>query len=440
MRAFFDGSSIISKSPSCQKDQAGMSNSSTENEVRRPAGIGETVKAIRKRLRRGQYANIDRLVEVVAPTTDALEHSFDFLVALFKAEGHEQKFLDFLMTRPDLSLGRLSLAAKVISFAGELGLEQTVVDWIVSQPPTNLTRWSLGDRTRGIAASPAARKALIHLKYGVGPVETAKDLIQRADDLYSRIDFPLSELDRLYEVARDREVPVALWRKQVVGANVINQMLKELVPAGRHSRFIAADRRRSAFERIAGPLVLFSFHGSFLPLLHAAFKAQFEDGHPLGVVTATQDARAALFTGLRLLQEKKVVALAPDGSEGLNIEIEVLGSRSMIGEGAAFLAYEGKCPAAWFTIAREDDAFVPVVIPFPERQSGEKYRQFKERFAQFYTERVSDAFTGDPRNLVRTPRWGHLFRETWPLGELVTRPRPAAARRVNGDAAPAQRQ
>lgn len=415
-----------------------MSNSSTENKVRRPTAIGETVKAIRKRLRQGQFANIGRLVEVVAPTTEALERSFDFLVSLFKTEGHERKFLDFLMNRPDLSLGRLSLAAKLLSFAGELGLEQTTVEWIVSQPHTKLTRWSLGDRIRGLAASPAARKALVHLKYGgIGPIETARDLIQRADDLVSRIDFPLSELDKLYEVARERDVPVELWRKRVVGANVINQMLKELVPAGRHSRFIAADRRRSAFEGVAGPLVLFTFHGCFIPFLHAAFKAQFEDGHPLGVVTATQDARAALFTGLRVLQERKVVVIAPDGSEGLNIEIEVLGSRSMIGEGAAFLAYEGKCPAAWFTIAREDDAFVPVVIPFPQRQSGEKYRQFKERFAHFYAERLSEVFTGDPRNLVRTPRWSHLFRQTWPVGELVTRPRPAAARRVVRDVAPA---
>lgn len=414
-----------------------MSNSSTENEGRRPAAIGETVKAIRKRLRRGQFANIDRLVEVVAPTTDDLERRFDFLASLFKTEGHEQKFLDFLMTRPDLSLGRLTLAAKVISLAGELGLEQTAVDWIVSQPQTVLTRWSVSDRIRGLAASAAARRALSHLKYGEGPVETAKDLIQRADRLLSRIDFPQSDLDKLYEVGRDREVPIELWHKQVVGANCINQMLREFVPAARHSGFVAAERRRSAFEGITGPCVIFSFHGSFIPILHAVFKAQFDNGYPLGVVTAAQDPRAALFTGLRALQDKKVVLIAPDGSEGLNFEIEVLGSKSMIGEGAAFLAYEGKCPAVWFIIVREDDAFVPVVIPFPARQPGEKYRQFKERFAQFYAERVLDFFTGDPRNFVRTPRWGHLFRETWPIGELVTRPRPAAARRVIGEVAPA---
>ncbi len=417
-----------------------MSNSSTENEVRRPAGIGETVKAIRKRLRRGQFADIDSLVEAVARTTGGPERRFDILVSLIKGEGRQQELLEFLMTRPDFSLGRLSLAAKVISFAAEFGLEQTAVDWIVSQPQAKLIRWSLGDRVRRLVASAPARKVLTDLQYGVGPIETAKDLIRRADELLSRIDFPQSDHDRLYEVARDQDVPIELWRKHVVAANCINQMLKEVVPAAKHSGLVAAERRRSAFEGVTGPFVLFSFHGGFVPILHAVFKAQFDDGHPLGIVTATQDPRAALFTGLRALQEKKVVVIAPDGSEGLNIEIEVLGSRSMIGEGAAFLTYEGKCPAAWFTIAREDDAFVPVVIPFPARQSGEKYGQFKERFAQFYAERLSDFFTGDPRNLVRNPRWGHLFRETWPIDELVTRPRPAAARRVNGDVAPAQRQ
>lgn len=414
-----------------------MSNSSTQNEIRRPATMGETVKSIRKRLRRGQFTNIDRLVETMAPTTEALDRRFDFLVSLFRAEGQEQKLLAFLMNRPDLSLGRLSLAARVIAFAGELGLEETAVDWILGQPRITPARWALSDRTRGLAASGPAKKALVHLKYGEGPIKTARDLIRRADDLVDRIDFPSSELGKLYEVARDRGLPIELWHRRVVAANCINLMLKELLPAGRHSRFVSAERRRSAFEGVTGPFVLFTFHGCFIPLLHAVFKAQFEDGHTLGVVTATQDARAALFTGLRMLQEKKVVVIAPDGSEGLNIEIEVLGSRSLIAEGAAFLAYEGKCPAAWYIVAREGDEFVPVVIPLPQRQAGEKYRQFKERFAQFYAERLTDVFTGDPRSLVRTPRWGHLFRDTWPIGELVTRPRPAAARRVNGTVAPA---
>jgi hypothetical protein len=131
-----------------------------------------------------------------------------------------------------------------------------------------------------------------------------------------------------------------------------------------------------------------------------------------------QDPREALFNALRVLQEGGTVALAPDGPMGKqSIELNVLGTKSPAGDGAAFLAYQSNCATAWCTAIRENDRFVPILEMGPRRESGESFKDFQDRFFRFYVEKIEGVLTGDPNNIALAGRWTNVLKETRPSGQ-----------------------
>ena len=373
-------------------------------------------------LRAGQVRAAEAILVRLASTSDILDGCFEELASLFASEGQGFTFLEFLMARPALSLGRLSLAFKVVSFAAAQGREQDVIDWIYSLKGPLQVRWSLHERVKRFRASPQINRALIYLKYlGLSSIETASDLVERAEKVSHAVDHPMHDITKLYESRTDKGMSVETWRQHFIVANCIDHLLVENTSATLRARMVSEEGKRKAFGQLPKPFLLVSFHGGFEPILREVFREQFPfpQTHVIGqayipgagYVGARDDPRADLFGGLRALQEGKVVFIAPDGPSGnVNCEIDVLGTKTKIAEGAAFLAYEAKCDSAWFAMARDDTGFAPVLRLFPKREAKEPYRQFRQRFVDFFASCTTDFYTGDPRNLVVTTRWRHLFK------------------------------
>jgi hypothetical protein len=199
------------------------------------------------------------------------------------------------------------------------------------------------------------------------------------------------------------------WEREVRIAFCIDHIITDIRP----------QERADIISKVEPPKgLLLTFHGGFVQLL-----VYWLQSHGAMIASRADDNANLLFSMLRTLQDGGTVLMAPDARFGeLKSSIKVLGKDHQIADGAAFLAYQTRCPVAWCMIARDDDRFVPVIRSM--QVGDETYEAFKARFFQFYAEQIEQIITGDPRNLALKAQWAP------PPGKRS----PGAARRLGRDA------
>ncbi len=195
------------------------------------------------------------------------------------------------------------------------------------------------------------------------------------------------------------------------------------------NRLLDQDACVAAARALTSPrgLVALTFHGGFESLLRHVF-SRFVDqsviieGKTLSKsrTLGANNPGAALFGALRVLGEGRTVYLAPEGPLGKPTgQIEVLGARCSVTDGAAFLAHQSGCDTAWYAIRRRGRTFFPVVTPGPSRAAGESFQDFRSRLMGFYRDRIEDHFTGDPQSIALTGLWRELLRQAMEREEAV---------------------
>jgi lauroyl/myristoyl acyltransferase len=180
-------------------------------------------------------------------------------------------------------------------------------------------------------------------------------------------------------------------------------------------------------------VVALTFHGGFETLLRYVFSRFVENGVIIEGKTRSKSRAlgannpgAALFGALRTLREGGAVFVAPEGPFGKAAgEIQVLGARCPVTDGAAFLAYEARCDTVWYAIRRHQRTFFPVVERGPTRAADETFRDFRIRLMGFYRDKIEEHFTGDPQSIVLAGIWREFLWQAMERANRTTEPPPA---------------
>jgi hypothetical protein len=144
---------------------------------------------------------------------------------------------------------------------------------------------------------------------------------------------------------------------------------------------------------------------------------------------SVKDPNAALFVGVRAIQDGNPILIAADARAGTyKSSIRVLGIDVPMADGAPFIAYETGCDTIWLSVERFEQKFVPTFVPGPARRTGEKFDAFRERWFSFYTDQVNRILTGDPRSLALRAQWARLFAKDLDPDQMIETPPPAFSR------------
>lgn len=273
------------------------------------------------------------------------------------------------------------------------------------------------------------QRALAPVPGGLQSVGTEPDdlvdatrLFENAEKIAPRITIGEPILNYLYENSRWQRLPRADWEREVRIACATDHIVFNFFPGlklGGLAALVDQATMTNASRSVAsskGTLFL-TFHGAHVLVAKKIFASAFErglllarHGTILGAGAAKKDQRDALFALLRALEDGRNLFFAADGRNGRQTAtLNVLGTATAAGEGAAFLAHASGCNTAWYTVVREDNRFVPIVEAGPTKAKGESLKNFSDRLYRFYSERIEAMFTGDPRNIVFRPRWGRVL-------------------------------
>lgn len=247
-------------------------------------------------------------------------------------------------------------------------------------------------------------------------------LFTNAEKIAPRIVMNEQVLDYLYENSKWDRLSRADWKREVRISCAADYLVFNFfrgLKLGPLDKIVDQTAMRKVLRGLTsakGTLFL-TFHGAHILMAKKVFASAFakglllaRHGALLGAESEKKDPREVLFILLRTLEEGKNLFFAADGRNGRQTAtLNVLGTVTAAGEGAAFLAHASECNTAWYTVVREGDRFVPVVEPGPVKAKGESLKDFSDRFYRFYGERIEAMFTGDPRNIVFRPRWGRVL-------------------------------
>lgn len=179
------------------------------------------------------------------------------------------------------------------------------------------------------------------------------------------------------------------------------------------------NRLTKIFGRIEPGTLFLMYHCGFIRAAKRLFTGYLPDNGRPGLLLAgggthkaADDPGQALFGALRSLQAGHNLWVAPDGTLGRqSVVLDVLGTTSTGGEGAALLAHTARCPTVYFRLEVREDRLFPVIEAGPQCEPGERFRDFSARFHRAYADKLTDLLTGEPENLVMRPRWLRVFAE-----------------------------
>jgi hypothetical protein len=247
-------------------------------------------------------------------------------------------------------------------------------------------------------------------------IDSAAALFAAAKALSRDVEIDPVVLDYVYDHRTSSELSRADWEVAVRDATAVSVMLRAPPRDFPWSKLVKPEAIDRALRRLAKApnasrgTLLVTFHGAFSKIGARLFSRRAAGGLILGVGQIRDDARSTLFAALNALRDGRMVLMAPDGGHGRQTaHVKVLGTRAAVSDGAAFLAHASGCNTAWYTIIRQGDRLVPVIVPGPAARDGETVAAFSERLHDFYAQQIETVFTGDPCNLSLLRRWVRCF-------------------------------
>ncbi len=319
------------------------------------------------------------------------------------------------------SFGQIAEMLELARRRDRLNFAERIVDRRLQEIGDDAIHWTVPDRLSGYRDLLVESKTLVRLKYGFEECPADIDILAVADRMAHRVVPDPVALDRLFAVSRSG-VERDEWESQVRQAFVIDQIVNDRNEIGLPGAAVLAPIRPGAWDAIAREIrdadriVCLVFHSGFLSITRFLYaqipsSAAIRGRHTRrGGPSPNDKGRSALFAAFRDLQDGKPLLVAPDGPAGKLTEmLEVLGASRLIGEGAAFLAFEADARTVWLNVVREGTQLVPVLVEGPRRATGEKYPSFKARWAEFYGRQITEVLTGHPASLALRGRWSNLF-------------------------------
>ncbi|MQA67448.1 MAG: hypothetical protein GEU76_16355 [Alphaproteobacteria bacterium] len=400
-----------------------------------PPPRNKWAQRLARHLLRNELDKVGDLITAAASAKD-LTGLARFLRRTGTQDEQLERFLRLLLSDNAVTFSHLGLIAVALELGAALGRQGLVmkrVSRLIEADSRPIVHWGFSDRLwRFMPLGRQAAEQLAVLKYGGIPAFDSDNLLDLdsaellalAEKHVERLLLPQALLDNLYRHSRCQELQRADWERHVKTAYWIDHITDDLQRFFRKGAkrnytcvdLIEVEAKRDALGQIDASkgTVLMSFHGAFLTMTRAFYAAAFEKGLIVqknssvipGRIGVRDNHRAALFAAFRALQERKVLLLTPDGGQGeKSSTLNVLGVPVRVGVGAAFLAYEAKCNTAWYTVARQGDRFVPIIVPGPSRTAGETYDEFQTRLLSFVAERIESILTGDPRSIALGLKW-----------------------------------
>jgi len=266
--------------------------------------------------------------------------------------------------------------------------------------------------------------AMTRFKYDVQRLPNDQTLLELAERIAPRVNISDVLLDRLFSARSDTTLSREAWEPRIKRAFALDHIVQD-------QYFLDLDVEQRvfphfdmvAYHRIVAdvaankPVVLITLHSGLLSLTRALYGLQDDwvtiqshDTFRPNAIAVSGDTRTAFFAAYREAQKGRSLVFAPDGGRGnLSETIEVLGTQSSAGGGAAFIAYELRTPVWWINVVREGDILVPVLVEGPRRMDGESFGDFKLRFNQFYGGQIESLFTGNPDSIALRQRWSYLL-------------------------------
>ena len=326
-------------------------------------------------------------------------------------------------------MGDLSFCASLLRNARETQRwddVRQILGKAVDRAGPGLSRWRYDELIKKLAAGNGpARPLLARIKYG-DRLTRGTDPLAVADAISEGMRLPPPLLDFLFERRRERSWTMKAWAPLVRRAFAIDHAFQDL-KSMKQPTHLDAVLDQQAWEdvktriRAADGLVCVIFHSGLLSIVRDLYES-LDEGLSFQAaksrddqrfISAGGDPRAALFTALRALGAGRHILIAPDGPlVSTGVQINVLGTRTMIGEGAVFLAYEAAVATAWLSVSLADGRLRPTLLEGPLKERGESYDSFKARWIRFFETHVEAALTGHPADLALRIRW------TRPLAEI----------------------
>ncbi|QDL94554.1 hypothetical protein FDP22_22005 (plasmid) [Paroceanicella profunda] len=425
----------------------------TEDALPVPPQVGETLKRFEEVLRAAKRVgrtDPKHLASVLGRVPARRISDPQFMALLrrrFEQEDCREVLLELLLRTPAETFSSVHAAGVALVTAARLGRSAEVEDIMAAQRAGGAeARFGVLDYiNRFHPIPPASIFGLAALKYAPVADDPREGFVERARAMMPRIDPDPRLVAALFPHRDNPRIHREAWVSRVRFACAADHIFQDAITAGFISgrapvpEYFSRDvyestpleRAReitSVVPRDRG--VLFStFHAGHLTMVRLNFQRIFETGIQIqrsnsaqyapGMISIADNPRAALFSALRMIEDGGQLLMAPDGHWGESrLAISVLGHTLDIGEGAAFLAYESGCYNAFLTYVFDGGVFVPRVVEGPQKLPGEKYRAYRQRWAQFYAREIERIFTGRPENIA--------FRNRW-FGVFARRPRAPAA-------------
>lgn len=391
----------------------------------------DALRTFMRYFRRSRFEQLNELFPFCASSSTEWLVLLSYLRRKFEKQGQLNLLLELLLSNIEVTFGHLALVAAALTLGDSLGCKKRVIETISRFNKSNskqIVYWAHNDRLcRFKRFGSQAVKEMTALKYGVQKLDGNK-LFDLADEYESRLLLPQALLDNLHNYSRNGDMPRRDWERHVRTAFCIdhitddlNRVLDRRSPVLMND-LIDGEAKKEALRQIdpSQGVVLLSLHGGFFSVARQFIASAFEDaiaiqkseGDDPRRIGVQNNPRAALFTALRALQDRKVLFIAADGTYGkTSAPINVLGIPHSVGIGAAFLAYEARCKTAWYSIIRKNDSFVPLIEPGPSRNPGESFEEFKKRLLDFVSESIESLVTGSPWNIALRSGWSELLNE-----------------------------
>lgn len=387
------------------------------------------LKEIRFRLIRGEFERLPSLIRNCLSASGDLSVSLAELTRVFANRGRLDVLFDSLVGAANHGARHISIYAALVKLAEMIGQTRKANNLVErARAELGVMRFATGDYLSSFGPKTTDSAIdLTALKYGSLRLTPGVNILALADSIADRLDLDETLCARLWEHSRVAGLSRDNWTAKLRRGFALDHVLEDL-----RFSMIRWDIERvvdmeawgcvkHALGADGGSLAV-TFHGGLLRAARVLFET-VEGWQTLQTKSAPRgrragpgriaasDPRSALFAALRVLQSGNVLLVAPDGPWGTRMEkIGVFGTTTAAGEGAAFLAFEARCPTIWFTVVRDDERLVPSIAKGPVRQGSEPYNKFLPRWLDFYSQQIEFALTGEPMSIALKPRWTSVLR------------------------------